>query len=87
MGLSELRAEIDKIDREIIGLLCQRFEIVEGISHLKREGGIDIEDVDREEDILKNSLEKSRGKLNPTFLEELMKLIISESKKIQERTK
>lgn len=87
MRLSGLRAEIDKIDREIIGLLCQRFEIVEGISHLKREGGIDIEDVDREEDILKNSLEKSRGKLNPTFLEELMKLIISESKKIQERTK
>ncbi|MEE8400830.1 MAG: chorismate mutase [Candidatus Hydrothermarchaeaceae archaeon] len=87
MGLSELRAEIDKIDREIIGLLCQRFEIVKGISHLKRGEGIDIEDVDREEDILKNSLEKSRGKLNPTFLEELMKLIISESKKIQEKAK
>ncbi len=87
MGLSELREEIDRIDREIIELLCQRFEIAEDIARLKRETGIDIEDNEREEDIIKNCKEKSGGKLDEAFVEDLMRLIISESKKIQEKTK
>ncbi|MBU2559793.1 chorismate mutase, partial [archaeon] len=37
MGLQELRSEIDRIDREIIGLLCRRFEIVGEVARLKKE--------------------------------------------------
>lgn len=87
MGLLELREEIDRIDREIIGLLCRRFEIAEDIARLKRETGIDIEDNAREGDIIKNCKEKSGGELDEVFVEKLMRLIISESKKIQEKTK
>ncbi len=87
MGLSELRDEIDRIDREIIGLLCQRFGIVEDVARLKRETGIDIEDNSREADIITNCREKSGGELDEAFVEELMLLIIRESKKIQEKMK
>jgi chorismate mutase len=87
MGLSELRSEIDRIDREIIGLLRKRFEIAREIVTLKRETGIDIEDSERESEIIKNCLEESRGELDEAFLERLMRIIISESKKIQEKMK
>ncbi len=87
MGLLELREEIDKIDREIIELLCRRFAIAEDIASLKRETGADIEDNEREGGIIKNCKEKSRGELDEAFIEELMRLIISESKRIQKKTK
>ncbi len=51
------------------------------------ETGINIEDNEREGGIIKNCKEKSRGELDEVFVEELMRLIISESKKIQEKTK
>lgn len=87
MKLSELREEIDKIDREIIGLLCKRLGIVESVASLKRETGIDIEDNEREEDIIKNCKERGGGKLDETFIEDIMRLIISESKRIQENAR
>lgn len=87
MGLIELREEIDRIDREIIGLLCRRFGIAEDIARLKKETDIDIVDSERESDIIKNCKDESGGELSETFVEKLMRLIISESKKIQEKTK
>lgn len=87
MGLSELREEIDGIDREIIALLRRRFGIAEDIARLKEKTGIDIEDSERESDIIKNCKEESGGELDDAFVEELMRLIISESKKVQEKLK
>lgn len=87
MGLSKLRSEIDRIDREIIGLLRKRFEIVGEVAMLKRETNTGIEDSEREAQIIENTKRESRGELDETFLEELMRLIINESKKIQEKTK
>ena len=87
MGLSELREEIDRIDREIIGLIYKRFKVAEAIVKLKRESGIDIEDNEREAEIIKNCKETGRGELDEGFVEKLMRLIISESKRIQEKIK
>jgi chorismate mutase len=87
MGLLELREEIDRIDREIIAHLRQRFEIAREIVTLKRETGIDIEDNEREAKIIENCKEEGRGELDETFVETLMGLIITESKKIQEKMK
>ena len=87
MGLSKLRDEIDRIDREIIALLCKRFEIVEDVAKLKRETNTDIEDGEREAEIIDNCKAESRGNIDETFIEKLMRLIIDESKKVQERLK
>jgi chorismate mutase len=87
MEISKLRQEIDRIDREIISLLRERFGIVRDIARLKRETDIDVEDIERESQIMKNCKDECRGKISETFVEKLMGLIISESKKIQEKEK
>lgn len=87
MGLPELREEIDRIDREIIGLIRKRFEIVSEVAKLKKETSADIEDSEREAQIIENCTRESRGELSETFIEELMRFIIKESKKIQEKLK
>jgi chorismate mutase len=87
MGLSKLREEIDRIDRDVIALLRKRFEIVEEVAKLKRETNTGIEDGEREEEIIKNCKEECRGNIDETFVEKLMRLIIDESKKVQERLK
>ena len=87
MGLSKLRSEIDRIDREIIALLRKRFEIAREIVTLKRETGVDIEDNAREAEIIENCKKESQGEIDETFLEGLMRMIIEESKKIQEKMK
>jgi chorismate mutase len=87
MGLSRLREEIDRIDREIIGLLRRRFEIVGEVARLKKETNTDIEDNEREAQIIENAKNEGRGEIDEAFVEELMGLVISESKKIQEKMK
>ena len=87
MGLSKLREEIDRIDREIIDLLCKRFETVEEVAKLKKETNTDIEDGKREAEIIKNCKAESHGNLDEDFIEKLMRLIIDQSKKVQERLK
>ncbi len=87
MKLSNLRDEVDRIDREVISLLRERFDIVRDIARLKRETASDIEDIKRESQIMKNCKDECRGHISEAFVEELMGLIISESKKIQENEK
>lgn|GEM_PF-1266703 len=83
MKLQEMREEIDEIDRKIIKLLERRFQIVNEIAKLKRELGLRIEDNEREASIIENC-KKSSKELDEEFIEELMRLVISHSKKIQE---
>lgn len=87
MGLLELRSEIDRIDREIIALLRKRFEMAREIVTLKRETGVDIEDNAREAEIIENCKDESRGDIDEAFVDRLMRMIIEESKKIQEKMK
>ena len=87
MEISKLREEIDRIDREIISLLRERFDIVRDVARLKRETNIGVEDIERESQIIENCKRESRGEIDEAFLERLMGLVISESKKIQEKEK
>ncbi len=87
MGLSKLRSEIDRIDREIIGLLRRRFEIVGEVAKLKKETNTGIEDSEREAQIIENTKREGRGEIDEAFLEQLIRMIIEESKKVQEQEK
>jgi chorismate mutase len=86
MKLEELREKIDEIDRDIIGLLRKRFEIVGDIARLKGDLQLKVEDDQRERDIIENCKRAAKG-LDEEFVEELMRLILSQSKKIQEEKK
>jgi monofunctional chorismate mutase len=79
--LDRLRKEIDEIDRKIIELLKRRFEIVSEIARLKKDLGMDIKDDEREKAIIENCKKVAPGMED--FVEELMRLIINQSKKVQ----
>lgn len=47
--LAELRKEIDSIDRELLGLLTERFAVTSRVGELKKREGMAAEDTAREE--------------------------------------
>ncbi|MCD7749497.1 MAG: chorismate mutase [Oscillospiraceae bacterium] len=52
MELSQLREQIDDLDRQIVALLEQRLDVAEGIAHYKLENGLPVLDEAREEEKL-----------------------------------
>ena len=81
MKLEELRDKIDNIDEDIIKLLIERFEVVEQIMSLKSE----IEDKNRENEILKKLDDLTNETNNQEFFTELYKFIFEESKNMQKK--
>tara|TARA_B100000315_G_C14587999_1_gene594184 strand:- start:1227 stop:1496 length:270 start_codon:yes stop_codon:yes gene_type:complete len=81
--INQYRSEIDRIDQEIMQLLCKRFKVVSKIAKTKKNLGIDIEDVAREEDVLANWRKETKNVLDDDFLEQFKTLILKQSKKIQ----
>ncbi|MBU4201752.1 MAG: chorismate mutase [Candidatus Altiarchaeales archaeon] len=69
-----LRREIDGIDKGILELLEERVKAAKKIGEIKREKGMEIEDVDREGEILDNILNSTN--LNREFVGDLFRKII-----------
>lgn len=86
MKLEKLRAEINKIDRDIVLLLGRRFDLVRKVASLKKKNNLSIEDKSREKAVLKQvKTQASSLNISISFIESIFKLIISESKRIQKR--
>ena len=86
-GLDELREEIDILDRRIISLLEERFEVIREVSDWKKKMGIEIEDLSREQEILKKIEDflKESGSEKRIYLERIYKVIFEESKEYQKK--
>lgn len=85
MKLKELRREIDRIDGEIVDLLCRRVELVREILHVKEELGAEVEDAEREAHVLKAWKERAGSRLEDSFVKDIATRIISYCRSIQER--
>ena len=59
MDITELRAEIDKIDEELVKLFCARMEISAKVADYKRERNLPIFVPAREREILQTMAEKA----------------------------
>ncbi len=82
--LNDYREAINKIDEDILIALCRRKEISEYIGKFKKERNIEIENYERENELLNNLKKKAKiWKLDKDFVEKIWKIIISESKKNQ----
>ncbi len=57
-GLPETRAEIDRIDAEIVRILAIRLAEVMRASQIKHAAGIAFRDEDREAEIIQNAVER-----------------------------
>lgn len=85
-NLTALRKEIDKTDKTIALNLKKRFRLVEEIAKYKHARGIEIEDKERDEEVVKN-YESALSIWNLplyTFTKNLIALMLEYSKKIQE---
>jgi chorismate mutase len=83
MDLSASRAEIDRLDIEIIELLKKRFRKAGQIGKEKKAHKLKIEDWERDREVLKNYKTAARGQLDERFIEELVELILRYSKEVQ----
>ena len=58
-GLAEIRAEIDRIDAEIVRMLTIRLSVVEKAAQLKHAMGVPFRDKEREEEIMVTASERA----------------------------
>ncbi|UTW56900.1 chorismate mutase [Kordiimonas sp. SCSIO 12610] len=74
--MPEVRAEIDRIDREIVPLLLERLEYIAQAGHIKADRNT-VRDEDRVEDVVQKALttaEKLNG--NATYIEDVYRYLI-----------
>ena len=55
-ALAECRAEIDEVDRRIVGLLNERVLVVQRIGEIKQNSGLNVYEPNREKKVLENVL-------------------------------
>lgn len=78
--LDKIRSQIDWIDRDIMAQLDKRFELVEKIKEIKKQGNMQILDKSREETI------KHYIEMNTKYEKEIKKIyeeIMQQSKDLQ----
>ena len=80
MDLKEIRDNIDTIDSKILFLLYERMEQ----AVLARRFKTETQDTEREGEILAGLEKRADGLINPTFIRDLYKQIMKESRKLQD---
>ncbi len=81
--LSEIRREIDRIDRQIVALYEERMQIVSDVAEFKIQTGKEVLDPAREASKLENIRELAHSEFNRQGVRELFEHIMSISRKKQ----
>lgn len=77
--LDELRAEIDRIDAQIVALIKQRMQCVHGVGELKKEAKSHIFVPERESQLIEKILHHNAGELPEAGLKSIYRQIVSMS--------
>ncbi len=81
--LKNLREQVDKLDKELINLLKERFDLAVDIWKIKKPLGMKIKNPKREKEIIDNvSLESG---LSEFFVRKLYNVIFAESRRLQRK--
>ena len=83
MDLSEIRKQLDECDGEIVKLFEKRMELSEEVAAAKLESGKGVLDKDREKAKLAKVSSQVSGDLNKAGIQDLFRLLMSLSKKLQ----
>lgn len=84
--LKEHRAQIDKIDDEIMTLLGKRYDIVAQVAKIKHDNGIPATLPDRIEEVkARNAKHGEKYGLDPKFVRELFSLMIDHAISFENR--
>ena len=80
-SIEENRKKVDEIDEAILDLLVKRFQATSAIGRVKKEEGIQVLDVSREDEVLERRAQLATdGGLKEEFAKRLFVLIMNESK-------
>lgn len=82
--LKRLRDEIDQINMKLLETFIDRLDKVKEIGDLKKENNMDIEDLKREDDILRHISSMIEDEDKKLFVLKLFKEVISISKEYQQ---
>lgn len=84
--LEQLRAQIDKIDNELLSLLAKRQTVVKQVGEYKQKHNIQVFDAAREEYLYKfHKRLSAKYSLSFEFIKELFEMIMTESKRTQSK--
>ena len=84
-ALSTLRSHIDKLDRQLVGLMNERAEIARQIGHVKQSTGQQTYDPSREETVLERVASANDGPLSNESVKAVFRELISGSRAIAAR--
>jgi chorismate mutase len=81
-NIVDYREALDKIDEDILIALARRKKISEKVKEFKQKNKIDIEDKNRENELISTLKEKANlWKINTEFIKNIWQLILENSKK------
>jgi chorismate mutase len=84
MPIESLRAEISRIDEEIIELIARRQRLAGRIAHVKMNEGLPIHDKERTKEVLDSAFESSVEKnINPVYVQQVFQILIKMSEERQ----
>ena len=83
--IKELRKLIDKIDDQLFDLLVERFDVSKKIGDIKASKNINIDDPNREQEIINRLSIKLEGKLKKEDIETIIRSFYYISKKLQKK--
>jgi chorismate mutase/prephenate dehydratase len=81
--LAGLRAEIDRLDKELVALLNRRAEFAAQIGQVKEKQGLDVWSPAREEEVLARALAHHDGPLSPETVRLIFRELMSGSRALQ----
>jgi chorismate mutase len=84
--MTKYRKQIDKINNKILKLLSKRMKVSEKIGECKKVRNAPIRDEKREKELLNMiSKQAKKHKLDEKFIEDVFQIILSESRRKQEK--
>lgn len=85
MSITELRAEIDEIDKALVQLLNRRARTAVEIGRLKQTANLPLCDVAREGEVVSRACQSNTGPLDDKSVSKLFRRIIRESRRVEGR--
>jgi chorismate mutase len=83
MTIDELRAEIDRLDAQLLQIFNQRAALALQIGELKKEAGLPVFDPAREKRIFRRMKEDNPGPLDEQAIVRLFERVIDESRRLE----
>lgn len=81
--IARLRAEIDRIDTELLTLLRERLRVVLSVGRHKKQHGLAILDAAREEQLLEALVQKASPPLDRALVQAVFQSIVGECRRLE----